>query len=60
MVPRCRPETAHPGPPGSACGFYGFAAFNLSWQTGQAGRYRTAYGHLGATYGYQLTQIDLR
>ena len=35
--------------------FYGFATFNLSYGWGQssAGPYNTAYGHLGATYGYQ-------
>jgi len=37
--------------------FYGLATFNLSDHTGQKGRYGTAYGHLGATYGYQSTMI---
>ena len=35
---------------------YGFAAFNLSSMISgrpSSGPYRTAYGHLGATYGYQ-------
>ena len=35
---------------------YGFAAFNLSGMISgrpSSGPYRTAYGHLGATYGYQ-------
>ena len=34
--------------------FYGFATFNLTGQTGQAPENGgTAYGHIGATYGYQ-------
>lgn len=33
--------------------FYGFATFNLSWSTGVALPAGAAYGHLGATYGYQ-------
>ena len=36
--------------------FYGFATFNLSftsWGPSSAGPFDTAYGHLGATYGYQ-------
>eukprot|EP00301_Raphidiophrys_heterophryoidea_P027517 c9693_g1_i1.p1 GENE.c9693_g1_i1~~c9693_g1_i1.p1 ORF type:complete len:486 (-),score=125.91 c9693_g1_i1:119-1504(-) len=32
--------------------FYGLATFNLSYVTGDSGIYGTAYGHLGATYGY--------
>ena len=35
---------------------YGFAAFNLSGMISgrpSTGPYRTSYGHLGATYGYQ-------
>lgn len=32
---------------------YGLATFNLSSFVGQKGRYGRAYGHLGATYGYQ-------
>lgn len=32
---------------------YGLATFNLTHMTGQHGRYGAAYGHLGATYGYQ-------
>lgn len=32
--------------------FYGFATFNLTRHTGQTGKYGTAVGHLGATYGY--------
>lgn len=33
-------------------GFYGFSTFNLNGTTGQNGTYGVAYGHLGATYGY--------
>eukprot|EP00421_Protoceratium_reticulatum_P017592 CAMPEP_0168387010 /NCGR_PEP_ID=MMETSP0228-20121227/15724_1 /TAXON_ID=133427 /ORGANISM="Protoceratium reticulatum, Strain CCCM 535 (=CCMP 1889)" /LENGTH=417 /DNA_ID=CAMNT_0008400231 /DNA_START=56 /DNA_END=1309 /DNA_ORIENTATION=+ len=33
--------------------FYGLATFNLSTHTGQTGKFGRAYGHLGATYGYQ-------
>ena len=35
--------------------FYGFATFNLSrgWGPSYASGLNTAYGHLGATYGYQ-------
>ena len=36
--------------------FYGLATFNLTSHTGAAARklgYGTAYGHIGATYGYQ-------
>ena len=33
--------------------FYGLATFNLSSFTGDSGADRVAYGHLGATYGYQ-------
>lgn len=37
--------------------FYGFATFNLSshdgWGPSSASPYARAYGHLGATYGYQ-------
>lgn len=33
--------------------FYGFATFGLSHATGQNGSYGDAWGHLGATYGYQ-------
>lgn len=47
MVPK---NTAHHFP-------YGFATFNLSdgygVSAGKAKNYNTAYGHLGATYGYQ-------
>lgn len=32
---------------------YGMATFNLAMVTGQKGDYGIAYGHLGATYGYQ-------
>jgi len=32
---------------------YGLATFNLRQNTGQPGKYGIAYGHLGATYGYQ-------
>jgi len=32
---------------------YGLGTFNLGFQTGQKGDYGKAYGHLGATYGYQ-------
>merc|ERR1711862_1044451 len=32
---------------------YGLATFNLDRVTGQTGKYGKAYGHLGATYGYQ-------
>lgn len=32
---------------------YGLATFNLGFRTGQNGTYGVAYGHLGATYGYQ-------
>eukprot|EP00039_Didymoeca_costata_P030505 m.29934 g.29934 ORF g.29934 m.29934 type:complete len:438 (-) comp8152_c0_seq2:60-1373(-) len=32
--------------------FYGFATFNLSDMTGQPGFAGRAYGHIGATYGY--------
>eukprot|EP00937_MAST-01D_sp_MAST-1D-sp2_P002466 g2466.t1 len=32
---------------------YGLATFNLARDTGQDGAYGDAYGHLGATYGYQ-------
>jgi len=32
---------------------YGLATFNLNRMTGQSGKYGVAYGHLGATYGYQ-------
>merc|ERR1712050_592821 len=32
---------------------YGLATFNLARDTGHKGRYGTAYGHLGATYGFQ-------
>jgi len=31
---------------------YGFATFNLTDQTGHSGPMGTAYGHIGATYGY--------
>lgn len=36
---------------------YGLATFNLSSMTGHAGDYGVAYGHLGATYGYQSQLI---
>jgi CubicO group peptidase (beta-lactamase class C family) len=32
--------------------FYGFATFNLSGDTGVNGSIGVAYGHMGATYGY--------
>mmetsp|Transcript_31956 Transcript_31956/g.38629 ORF Transcript_31956/g.38629 Transcript_31956/m.38629 type:complete len:460 (-) Transcript_31956:39-1418(-) len=32
---------------------YGLATFNLTWTTGRKGAAGSAYGHLGATYGYQ-------
>lgn len=32
---------------------YGLASHNLGRNTGQTGKYGVAYGHLGATYGYQ-------
>jgi CubicO group peptidase (beta-lactamase class C family) len=32
---------------------YGLATFNLQRDTGQEGDYGDAYGHLGATYGFQ-------
>lgn len=32
---------------------YGLATFNLARDTGQSGEYGIAYGHLGATYGFQ-------
>jgi len=32
---------------------YGLATFNLAGDTGQTGKWGDAYGHLGATYGYQ-------
>ena len=32
---------------------YGYATFNLQRDTGQSGEYGDAYGHLGATYGFQ-------
>lgn len=32
---------------------YGLGTFNLDMETGQKGKYGMAYGHLGATYGYQ-------
>merc|ERR1712060_748948 len=36
-------------------GMYGIATFNLDWETGRprGSKYGVAYGHLGATYGYQ-------
>ena len=40
--------------------FYGLATFNLSmwdWGTSSAGPYGRAYGHLGATYGYDSIVI---
>jgi CubicO group peptidase (beta-lactamase class C family) len=43
--------TAKPGQDPEA--FYGLATFNLSDFTGDDGADRVAYGHLGATYGYQ-------
>lgn len=33
-------------------GFYGFSTFDLEFTTGQTGAYGKAYGHLGATYGF--------
>ena len=38
---------------GAACGQPGYATFNLERDTGQQGDYGQAYGHLGATYGFQ-------
>jgi len=32
---------------------YGYATFNLARDTGHTGPYGEAYGHLGATYGFQ-------
>jgi hypothetical protein len=32
---------------------YGLATFNLERDSGQSGDYGNAYGHLGATYGFQ-------
>jgi CubicO group peptidase (beta-lactamase class C family) len=32
---------------------YGLATFNLARDSGQQGKYGEAYGHLGATYGFQ-------
>mmetsp|Transcript_13114 Transcript_13114/g.35892 ORF Transcript_13114/g.35892 Transcript_13114/m.35892 type:complete len:451 (-) Transcript_13114:162-1514(-) len=37
----------------SESAIYGLATFNLDRNTGQKGKYGKAYGHLGATYGYQ-------
>lgn len=39
--------------------FYGFATFNLSrgWGPSRTSPFNTAYGHLGATYGYQSIVI---
>jgi D-alanyl-D-alanine carboxypeptidase len=34
---------------------YGFATFNISRQTGYPAPMGTAYGHIGATYGYDST-----
>jgi CubicO group peptidase (beta-lactamase class C family) len=42
MVPECQ----------DFC-IYGFATFNLTQELGQKGAEGVAYGHLGATYGYQ-------
>ena len=40
----------------SSHGFYTFATMNLGFQTGQEGnKYGEAWGHLGATYGYDST-----
>jgi CubicO group peptidase (beta-lactamase class C family) len=36
---------------------YGLATFNLARDTGQNGSYGDAYGHLGATYGYQSQMV---
>ena len=36
---------------------YGLATFNLARDTGQSGSYGDAYGHLGATYGYQSQMV---
>merc|ERR1712070_1048903 len=33
--------------------YYGLATFNLTSRTGQPAPLGTAYGHLGATYGFQ-------
>lgn len=35
--------------------FYGLATMNMGHWTGQSGKYGEAFGHLGATYGYQST-----
>ena len=36
---------------------YGLSTFNLSHLTGLHGEYGVAYGHLGATYGYQSVVV---
>lgn len=36
---------------------YGLATFNLARVTGQTGDFGTAYGHLGATYGFQSQML---
>ena len=41
MVPECK----------HFC-IYGFATFNLTMQIGQKGAMGQAYGHIGATYGF--------
>jgi len=40
-------------PSGGLLSVYGLATHNLAQNTGQKGEYGVAYGHLGATYGYQ-------
>jgi len=37
--------------------FYGLGTFNLGMLTGNRGKYGQAYGHLGATYGYQSIAV---
>lgn len=46
MIPP-KPSLLHP------FSIYGLGTFNIGFQTGQKGVYGQAYGHLGATYGYQ-------
>ncbi len=45
MIPTCPASSHH------YC-IYGFATFNLTGQTGHDAPMGTAYGHIGATYGY--------
>jgi hypothetical protein len=44
-VPYCVGNVSH-------CPYYGFATFNLTDQIGQSGEMGVAYGHIGATYGF--------